>query len=177
MSRATARCRNEDVDRREVPVPAIALNHVSVAARELEESVRFYEEVFTVERIATPNFGFPVQWLRVGAMQLHLFERPEPAPTFHHFALTVDDLEATYAKAEKRDAFDRTAFGHHLYELPGDCAQLYLRDPAGNLVEVNAPGASALPASLRSELRRLEDVRRQSPDNLAARLYLGVPPA
>ena len=153
-------------------MPATGLNHVSVVARELDESVRFYEEVFAAERIATPNFGFPVLWLRVGKMQLHLFERPDPAPTHHHFALTVDDFEATYAKAEQRDAFDRAAFGHHLYELPGDCVQLYLRDPAGNLVEVDAPGAGALPASLSSQLRRLADLRPQSADNLAARLYL-----
>jgi catechol 2,3-dioxygenase-like lactoylglutathione lyase family enzyme len=153
-------------------MPATAVNHVSVVARELEESLRFYEEVFSVERIATPNFGFPVQWLRVGAMQLHLFERPEPAPTYHHFALTVDDLEATYASAEERGAFDKTAFGHHLFELPGDCVQLYLRDPAGNLVEVDAAGASELQEPLRSQLRRLEDVIPQSPDNLTARLYL-----
>jgi catechol 2,3-dioxygenase-like lactoylglutathione lyase family enzyme len=156
-------------------MPAIALNHVSVVARDLDESLRFYEEVFAVERLATPNFGFPVQWLRVGAMQLHLFQRSDPAPTYSHFALTVDDFEATYVKAEERDAFDRTAFGHHFYELPGDCVQLYLRDPAGNLVEVDAPGASALPASLSSALRRLVDVRPQSADNLAARLSLDIP--
>ncbi|HZC14626.1 MAG TPA: hypothetical protein VE270_11475, partial [Thermoleophilaceae bacterium] len=64
--------------------------------------------------------------------------------------------------------------GHHFYELPGDCLQLYLRDPAGNLVEVDAPGASALPASLRSEMQRLADVCPQSADNLSARLYLEV---
>lgn len=153
-------------------MPAIALNHVSVVARELEESLRFYEEVFSAERIATPNFGFPVQWLRVGAAQLHLFERPDSAPSHHHFALTVDDFEATYAMLAQRGAFERDTFGHHLYELPGDCVQLYLRDPAGNLVEVDAPGASTLPASLQSDLRRLADVRPQSHDNLAARLYL-----
>ena len=173
-SRATARCRNEDFDRREVPMPAIGVNHVSVVARELEESLKFYEEVFAVERIATPNFGFPVQWLGVGAMQLHLFERPDPAPTHHHFAVTVDDFEATYVRAEERDAFDTAAFGHHLYELPGDCVQLYLRDPAGNLVEVDASGASALPPALSSQVRRLADVRPQTADNLAARLYLEI---
>jgi len=149
-----------------------ALNHVSVVAHELEESLRFYEAVFGAERIATPNFGFPVQWLRVGAMQLHLFERPDRAPIYHHFALTVDDFESTYAKAEAREALERAAFGHHLYELPGDCVQLYLRDPAGNLVEVDAAGASRLPSSLKSQLRRLADVQPQSADNLAARLFL-----
>jgi hypothetical protein len=105
-------------------------------------------------------------------MQLHLFERPDRAPAYHHFALTVDDFEVTYARAEAQEAFERAAFGHHLYELPGDCVQLYLRDPAGNLVEVDAPGASGLPAQLRSQLRRLADVQPQNPDNLAARLYL-----
>jgi catechol 2,3-dioxygenase-like lactoylglutathione lyase family enzyme len=153
-------------------MPATGVNHVSVVARELEESLRFYEEIFAVERIATPNFGYPVQWLHVGPTQLHLFERPEGAPTYHHFGLTVDDFEATYGRAEARDAFDTDFSGHHFYELPGDCVQLYLRDPAGNLVEVDAPGASALPASLRSQLQLLADVVPQSADNLAARLYL-----
>jgi catechol 2,3-dioxygenase-like lactoylglutathione lyase family enzyme len=52
---------------------ATNLNHVSLIARDLEESVRFYLEVFGMERIPTPNFGFPVHWLRVGPLQLHLF--------------------------------------------------------------------------------------------------------
>ena len=39
------------------------------------ESVGFYEEIFGMQRVPTPNFGFPVQWLRVGSLQLHLFER------------------------------------------------------------------------------------------------------
>ena len=157
-------------------MPARAVNHVSVVAHELEASLRFYEDVFAVERIATPNFGFPVRWLRLGTMQLHLFERPDAAPVYHHFAVTVDDFEATYAKASERDAFDGTVFGHHLYELPGDCLQLYLRDPAGNLVEVNAPGASALSARLGGQLKRLADVHPQNAENLAARLYLEATP-
>jgi catechol 2,3-dioxygenase-like lactoylglutathione lyase family enzyme len=155
-----------------VQVPAIGVNHVSVVARELEESARFYEEMFEVERLPTPNFGYPVLWLRVGGAQLHLFERPGGPPAYHHFALTVDDFEATYRRAEARDAFDKDFSGHHFYELPGDCLQLYLRDPAGNLVEVDALRASALPASLRSHLQRLADVVPQSAENLAARLYL-----
>jgi catechol 2,3-dioxygenase-like lactoylglutathione lyase family enzyme len=153
-------------------MPAVALNHVSVVAHDLELSLRFYEEVFAAQPIATPNFGFPVRWLGLGSTQLHLFERPDAAPTFHHFAVTVDDFEATYAKADERNAFDRVAFGHHLYELPGDCVQLYVRDPARNLVEVDAPGASALPPALAGELKRLADIHPQSPENLAARLYL-----
>jgi catechol 2,3-dioxygenase-like lactoylglutathione lyase family enzyme len=151
-----------------------ALNHVSVVAGDLDRSIRFYEAVFRLQRLPTPNFGFPVQWLRVGGLQLHLFERPDPAPTYHHFALAVEDFAGVYERAHTLDAFDRTAFGHHLYELPGDCAQLYLRDPGSNLVEVDAPGASGLPADLRAEMKRLADVHPQDPENLRATLFLGA---
>ena len=52
---------------------ATGINHVSISATDLEESTRFYEEVFGMERIPTPIFETPVQWLRVGDLQLHLF--------------------------------------------------------------------------------------------------------
>ena len=61
-------------------MPATNLDHVSLIARDLEESVRFCIEVFGMELIPTPNFGFPVQRIRVGPLQLHLFERPGERP-------------------------------------------------------------------------------------------------
>ncbi len=148
-----------------------AINHVSVNARDLAESVAFYVEVFGAEPIASPNFGFPVQWLGLGESQLHLFEADVEPRGQHHFAVTVDDLEPVYRRAEARDAFESEAFGNHLVELPGDMVQTYLRDPSGNVIEIDTPGASRLPEALRSQLRRLEDVQPQSAENLSARLY------
>jgi catechol 2,3-dioxygenase-like lactoylglutathione lyase family enzyme len=150
---------------------ATGLNHVSVAAPDLEASTRFYEEVFGARRLPAPNFGFPVRWLAVGDAQLHLFERDDDAPVNHHFALTVDDFETTYERARERGALAE-GFGHHLNELPGDVLQLYLRDPAGNLVEVNAPGASRVAPEIRSQVRRLADAVPQSEENMRARLFL-----
>jgi catechol 2,3-dioxygenase-like lactoylglutathione lyase family enzyme len=155
------------------------LNHVSVSAEDLDVSARFYGELFGAERIPTPNFGIPVQWLRLGEQQLHLFVREGGAPSHHHFAVTaaIEDLESIYERAGRMDAFDREAFGHHLYELPGDTVQLYLRDPGGNLLEVNALGASRAPDAVRAEMKRLADVRPQSDENQRARLYVsGAPP-
>ena len=67
---------------------ATRINHVSIAAADLEESTRFYEEVFGMERIPTPTFADPVQWLRVGDLQLHLFldaaHAARPPPRRHH---------------------------------------------------------------------------------------------
>ena len=148
------------------------VNHVSVVARNLAVSVTFYSELFSAEPLSTPNFGFPVQWLRIGRVQLHVFERGEEAPLYHHFGVTVDDFERVYRLAERLDVHDRHTFGHHLYELPNDIAQLYIRDPAGNLVEVDSPNASLLPADIARVMRRLADDHVQSDENLRATLFL-----
>jgi catechol 2,3-dioxygenase-like lactoylglutathione lyase family enzyme len=149
------------------------INHVSVNATDLAASVDFYTELFDAIVLPTPNFGLPVQWLGLGDAQVHLFEADAEPRTHHHFALTVVELEPVYRRAAARGAFDHTAFGHHLVELPGDCAQTYLRDPAGNLLELDTPFASSLAASLRREMRSLADLRPQSEENRRARLYVG----
>ena len=150
------------------------INHVSVVAADLDTSVLFYTEVFGAVKIDTPNFGFPVQWLRLGDRQLHLFERPGSAPAYHHFALAVDDFEAVYQVAVERDIFDRETMGYHLYELPSGQVQMYMRDPGGNLVEINWPNAKTLSAEVRAGMRRLADVRSQDESNRRAVLYLDV---
>ena len=149
----------------------LGVNHVSISAVDIDESVRFYREMFGLEPIPTPNFGFPVQWLELGPSQLHIFMRPDRPSTWHHVAFTVDDFDDVYRNAERHGAFDRSTFGHHLWELPGDVAQLYLRDPSGNLIEVDAPDASHLAATTRREMRALADVLPQSAENLRATLF------
>lgn len=154
-------------------MPAAWLNHVSISADDLAESTRFYAEVFGAETIPTPNFGFPVQWLRLGDLQLHLFQRSDQAaPRYHHIAFAVDNFERVYRVTKDRGIQDRATFRHQLYELPGNIAQLYIRDPGGNLIEVDWPEASSLDASIRGEMTKLANVFPQSPENLRATLYL-----
>jgi catechol 2,3-dioxygenase-like lactoylglutathione lyase family enzyme len=153
---------------------AARINHVSVSAKDLAASREFYVDVLGAEPIASPNFGLPVQWLQVGESQLHLFESDVEPLSHHHFALTVEDLEPVYRRAEARQAFDHEAFGNHLVELPGDMVQTYLRDPAGNLLELDTPHVSSLPEALRSQLKRLEDMRPQTDENMSARLTPGT---
>lgn len=148
------------------------INHVSINARDLQRSVDFYVELLGAELIATPNFGIPVQWLALGDTQLHLFERDQTPTSHHHFGITVDDLEPAYRAAERRDAFDDAAFRNRLVELPGDVIQLYLRDPAGNLVEIDCPGADRLPADMRALLKSLWDFNPQSEEQMEGRLFL-----
>jgi catechol 2,3-dioxygenase-like lactoylglutathione lyase family enzyme len=148
------------------------INHVSVNARDLQESVDFYVDLLGAELIATPNFGLPVQWLALGPTQLHLFEKDIQPTSHHHLGITVDDIEPVYRAAERRDAFDREAFGNHLVELPGDLVQLYVRDPAGNLVEIDQDGVDRLPDDLRSQVKPLWDFNPQGDEQMSARLFV-----
>ncbi len=83
-----------------------------------------------------------------------------------------EDGGAGLGTARELGTFDREAFGHHVYELPGGCVQLCIRDPAGNLVEVDYSDANALDRSIVTDLKRLADVRPQEGENLRATLFL-----
>jgi catechol 2,3-dioxygenase-like lactoylglutathione lyase family enzyme len=152
-------------------VRAKRLNHVSIHASDMEESLRFYVEVFGMERLPSPNFSQHVEWLRLGDQQLHLFKRDAPAPEFHHIALDVDDFEAAYLKARELGILDEIAFGASVRELPGGAVQMYIRDPAGNLVEVDWPDISTLDRNVVTNITRLADERPQTGDAARAALY------
>ena len=157
------------------PVRVTGINHVSIAARDLEESTRFYVEVFGMRPIPTPRFATPVQWLRVGDLQLHLFlDEDGTAPARHHIGLTVDDFDAAFDAVAARSSSE---WGHHLVELPSGQVQLYFRDPADNLIELNWPDASTLDRSRYPMLRRLDDVVEQTDESRTAVLYLEGAPA
>ena len=84
-----------------------------------------------------------MRWFKAGDLQVHLFERPDEPPTYAHFAFTVDDIVAVYARARALGILDRTSFGYAIAELPGGEAQLYIRDPSGNLLELDHPDGAA----------------------------------
>jgi lactoylglutathione lyase len=152
---------------------AISINHVSIHAHDLEQSAAFYEQLFGMQRIPTPTFAFPVAWLRLGHQQLHLFVRTDAqAPQFHHVGLNVDDFDTVYWRACEQRLRDDSAFFSAMYELPDGSVQMYLRDPAGNLVEVDWPDARTLDARIREHLIPLSATVHQTGDALRATLYI-----
>lgn len=110
----------------------LGLNHVSIGAADLEVSTRFYESFLGCARVPTPDFGYPVQWLQLGALQLHIFVRGEPAPRSPHFAVDVEDIAGAYAEAQRLGIVDGSP-----RRFPDGTIQIYVRDPAGNRVELD----------------------------------------
>jgi catechol 2,3-dioxygenase-like lactoylglutathione lyase family enzyme len=154
---------------------ALGFNHLSVGSRSMEESVRFYEQVFGMERIPTYNFGFKTQYLRCGDLQLHVFELEDHVPVYQHFAIDVDDFHAVYDAAKKLGALDMKTFRNAVNELPDGSVQMYLRDPGGNLVEIDWPDVSTLDRSRIPELRKLSEFAAQEGSALSASLYFDRP--
>ena len=134
---------------------ATGFTHVSVHANDLEESARFYRELFGMEEVPAPDFPFPVRWFQVGDLQLHLFQSDSPAPSGHHFGLDVNDFEAVYQKVRELGAVDGSDYFSYVYELPDGAVQLYLRDPAGNMVEVNYSDVEKLDRSIIGEIYKI----------------------
>jgi hypothetical protein len=59
-----------------------------------------------------------------------------------------------------------------MYELPDGSVQMYLRDPANNLIEIDWPDASTLDPRIREELIPLSATVPQTAEALSATLYL-----
>ncbi|MEI7759501.1 MAG: VOC family protein [Thermoleophilia bacterium] len=141
-----------------------SLNHVSVQVSDLEVAIRFYENLFGLERLVAPAFDAPVAWLRAGALQVHLYEKAGGEERPGHFALQVDDLGSVYRRAIEEGVLVRDDQGHAVYVHPSGEVQLYVMDPSGNRVEVDHPDAERW----RSEIPEMIALARLYPQAAAA---------
>jgi len=111
------------------------IHHVSLDVRRLDEASTFYRDVLGLEEIERPDLGFPGLWLRAGAQQIHLMQAEDAAaPASQHFAFHVDDLDTAVAELQSRGV--RVSAPR---SIPGGGRQSFLRDPSGNLIELNEP--------------------------------------
>lgn len=149
--------------------------HVTIRVDDVDESADFYGDVFDMERIETPEFEITVQWLACGDLQLHLVETDAEPPEFNHHALHVDDFETVYERLLAYDGVEFEALGDPeeefgdpedetvdgappVYRMPNGSLQTYIRDPAGNLVEVDHHDADAIDETVVTNLRDRLDV-------------------
>lgn len=154
--------------------------HVTIVADDLEESVEFYESVFGMEQIPTPAFDERVQWVGCGDLQLHLVESDADPPEFNHHGLHVDDFEAVFqavreyegAEVEPLPQIEPDDDEPPVYVVPSGAVQFYIRDPAGNLVEVNAPEADDLDESVVQNLVERTDIEWPEPGEEPASIYM-----
>lgn len=116
----------------------LGIHHVNVDVDDLDAARHFYTEVMGFTALDRPDFGVPGAWFQMGAHQLHLgTTEKRQAETGDHFALQVEDCASCADELEAK--------GIEVFRLDppiaGAGVQAFLRDPAGNLIELNQPPA------------------------------------
>lgn len=115
-------------------VQTSGIHHVSLGADDVEASAAFYCEVLGGRLLDRPDFGFPGAWIEIGGSQVHLIQSAEPPSGANHFALQVADRDAAVEELRSRGAEVQSV------DLArGAGKQAFLKDPSGNLIELNQP--------------------------------------
>lgn len=112
----------------------LRLHHVALNIRDIDDARKFYVGCLGLPEVARPDFGFPGLWLGLGEQTLHLIPSDEVAAHGQHFALQVEDLEAAL-----EDLASRGIHPEGRLDVPNAGRQAFVRDPFGNLIELNEP--------------------------------------
>lgn len=116
----------------------MGVHHVSVNVDDVDSALAFYVGTLgLVVRSDRPDLGFAGAWLDAGGQQVHLIEAGVPANQGQHFALRVDDLDATMSELRGEGVTVSDAI------RIGTGRQAFLHDPAGNLVELHQVASSS----------------------------------
>jgi catechol 2,3-dioxygenase-like lactoylglutathione lyase family enzyme len=129
------------------------LHHINVNVDDLDAAVAFYRDVIGLPLDPTPDQGFRSQFFRIGAnQQIHMNEIADSHQFRGHFCLVAPDFAAVFRRAKQAGAIDVQPWGR-VRKLPVGSMQMFVRDPAGNLVEIaSARDAHIDPAVLADEL-------------------------
>jgi lactoylglutathione lyase len=123
------------------------IHHVNVMVDDLDAADAFYGDVLGLERVPAPELGFPTKFFKVNDLQeLHVNELDDDKPERAHFCLRVPDFDATFAKAHESGIIETETWGN-VRRLPTGVMQCFVRDPAGNLIELSTtPGQPVDPS-------------------------------
>ncbi len=110
----------------------LGVHHVAINVDDVDAAMSFYVNVLGLTaRTDRPDFGFAGAWLAVGDQQVHLVQADPPSDNGQHFALLVDDIDATITELRSGGVKVSDAFP------VGSARQAFLNDPSGNMIELH----------------------------------------
>jgi len=116
----------------------IALHHVSLVVADTSRALSFYQGVLGLQvDPGRPNLSIDGAWLKVGDLQIHLLQVPNPDPVAgrpehggrdRHVAFAVPDLDRILVRLDQNKiAYTLSRSGRRA---------LFCRDPDGNACEL-----------------------------------------
>ncbi|MEP7270937.1 MAG: VOC family protein [Acidobacteriota bacterium] len=135
------------------------IHHVALIVDDLEKCRNFYTNVLGLAELPAFAFDYPVQFYQINeGEQLHLTEWKDAVSFRGHFCLEVDDFGEMFRRARELEIIDTTPWGK-VRQLKNGAMQMFVRDPAGNLIEITYRGAEPIDSSIREdELFETSDV-------------------
>ena len=125
------------------------IHHVNVQTSNRQRTQEWYEQVLGAEFLDRgPARNERQLQLRLGSGEMHFTEVPEPMPVIGHFAVEVDNWEATlarldalgvsYARGGARRVEPTSSGAEARYGRREDTGQYYtyIHDPDGNMIEL-----------------------------------------
>jgi catechol 2,3-dioxygenase-like lactoylglutathione lyase family enzyme len=113
------------------------LLHAGLLITDLERSRQFYNRILGLKEKPRPAFDFPGAWYDLGECELHLIVTREALPAAgarpsrdFHVSFLIDDYEAT------KQALHQA--GVPFREGSSGLRQIFVRDPDGNLIELQS---------------------------------------
>jgi catechol 2,3-dioxygenase-like lactoylglutathione lyase family enzyme len=112
------------------------LQHVNLQVGDLDAAVAFYTDVLGLGLAPTPDIGMPAQFIAINDYQeIHINQSDDLKPERAHFCIRVADFNGVYHRAKAAGAIESRTWGH-AKRLASGVVQMFVRDPAGNLVEI-----------------------------------------
>ncbi|MEL6593936.1 MAG: VOC family protein [Bacteroidota bacterium] len=116
------------------------INHVTLIVDDLEKNASFYENELGLEPIPAFVFDYPTAFFRINAtQQLHLSEWEDKMSFRGHVCFKVDNFSELFWRFKEQGIIDIKPWGH-VRQLTDGAMQMFIRDPAGNLVELSSLG-------------------------------------
>ena len=116
------------------------LLHAALLVTDLDDAKRFYGGVLGLKEKPRPNFNFPGAWYDLGECELHLMVTLEGLPPAerrprrdYHISFQVEDLAAAKRALEEAGLPTR--------ESSSGRGSIFVRDPDGNLIELQPPSS------------------------------------
>lgn len=114
------------------------IHHVNIMVDDLGAATEFYRDVIGLAPAVTPDLGFPAQFFAIGSGQeLHINQLDDVRPVRAHYCLRLDDFATVVARAEAAGVIETETWGR-ANRIGTGVIQLFVRDPAGNLIELNS---------------------------------------
>lgn len=132
---------------------AFKINHVTLIVDNLEKAADFYRNELGLEPIPAFRFDYPVMFFKFNdEQQLHISEWKDTASFRGHICVVIDDFNSVFFRMKELGAIDVEPWGK-VRKLPDGAMQMFVRDPAGNLVEISSePGSEVDPRIFEDDL-------------------------